>query len=163
MPRTIRVPMAGYATAKEPDSLETLALGSCLGIVIYDESIHVAGMAHAMLPDIQEARAGSMGTPSKFVNSAIVLLVDEIQDLGGKKKRLTAKIAGGANMFPDIISSKSQAVGERNIVFAKKTLQSLGITISGEDTGGHVGRTIVFDTKTGLLLVKSALGSPKTI
>ena len=163
MPDTIRVVMAGYAVAKSPDLLETQALGSCVGIVIYDEEAGIAGMAHAMLPDFDEAREVSKGTPSKFVNSAIELLVKELVKLGGKKARFRAKLAGGANMFPDIVSTKSMAIGERNIISAHDTLKSRGITITGEETGGHIGRTIVFDTKKNTLLIKAVVGNNKVI
>jgi len=47
----IRVGMADYKAAKSPAILITLGLGSCVGVVLYDNLTKVGGMAHVMLPD----------------------------------------------------------------------------------------------------------------
>ena len=77
--------------------LVTYALGSCVGICLYDSKIKIAGLAHIVLPDENSATVKS--NPYKFAKSGIPALVTEMQKHGADKKRMTAKIAGGAKMF----------------------------------------------------------------
>lgn len=163
MPETYRVAMADAGFAREPDLLETQALGSCVGIVIYDPITKVAGMCHAMLPDVKEARINSDPRPTKFVNSAVEFMIVRLQEMGASNSNLLAKIAGGSNMFPDIFSRPKTAVGDRNIEAAKAELKKRHIKLVAEDTGGNSGRTIIFDTKTSKLYVRIVSGSKKMI
>ena len=59
MGEIIKVGMADYKIAKSPDSLITLGLGSCVGVVIYDKTKQVVGMAHIMLPSSEEIKNNS--------------------------------------------------------------------------------------------------------
>ena len=67
---------------------------------------------------------------------------------------LTAKIAGGAQMFA---SSKIMSIGDRNVKAVKETLNNYSIKIIAEQTGKNFGRTVYFDTSTGNVEVKSAI------
>ena len=52
MDNRIMVGIADMKISADPDSLMiTHALGSCLGIIIYDPVVKVAGFLHAMLPE----------------------------------------------------------------------------------------------------------------
>jgi chemotaxis protein CheD len=78
-----------------------------------------------------------------------------MQKLGANKARMTAKIAGGAQMFNFPGSSNIMRIGERNVEATKQKLAQLGIRIIAEDTGSNYGRTIEFFPETGELLIKS--------
>ena len=69
--------------------LVTYALGSCVGICLYDSKIKIAGLAHIVLPDENSATVKS--NPYKFAKSGIPALVTEMQKHGADKKRMTAK------------------------------------------------------------------------
>ena len=47
----IKVGMADMNICLPPDSITTLGLGSCVGVVIYDPAKKISGMVHVMLPD----------------------------------------------------------------------------------------------------------------
>jgi chemotaxis protein CheD len=64
---------------------------------------------------------------------------------------LTAKIAGGANMFV----SEGKSIGDRNIETVTQELQRLKIRIVAQDIGANYGRTAVFNTQDGSLTVKT--------
>ena len=51
MGETIRVGIADMKTCSAPDKITTIGLGSCIGIVLYDETKKKAGLVHIMLPD----------------------------------------------------------------------------------------------------------------
>ena len=80
---------------------------------------------------------------------------------GAVPSRLTAKIAGGANMFG--ATSNTMSIGDRNVEATKKQLAKLGVPIIAEDTGLNYGRTIKFNSEDGSLLVMSSLKGNKTI
>ena len=65
-------------------------------------------------------------------------------------------------MFPDI-KNETTPVGLRNVESARNKLQELNIPIVVEDVGGNRGRTIILDTKTGILIVKTLFGGEKEI
>jgi chemotaxis protein CheD len=159
----IRVSMAEAGVAKHPDIVETQALGSCVGIVLFDPRAHVGGIAHVMLPDISEVKESSHGNLEKYANTAIEILIEKMEDLGAKIKFITAKLAGGANMFPKIFLNKDRFIGKRNTEAARKKLAELGIPIEAEDVGGSIGRTIILDTFAGHLKVRSAMLGEKEI
>ncbi|MEG0898816.1 MAG: chemotaxis protein CheD [Oscillospiraceae bacterium] len=161
MANTITVGISDLNVIKSPDSLVTYALGSCVGICIYDKLGQIAGMAHIMLPSINES--SSKENIYKFADSGIVELIRKMELQGAKKVRMVAKIAGGAQMFKVTGKSLISNIGERNVISVKNVLKSLGIRIIAEDTGLDYGRTIVFNGVDGSLTVKSVGRDIKTI
>ena len=55
------------------------------------------------------------------------------------------------------------SVGERNVKAVKETLSSYKIPIVAEDTGEDYGRTIIFDSVSKKLLIRSAGKADKLI
>jgi len=145
---------------KAPDSLTTLGLGSCVGIAIYDKRTKIAGLAHIMLPSSKEIRNNA--NKAKFADTALDILIGELEKMGVRKSQLQAKIAGGAQMFSFNTNNDVLKVGQRNVIATKKKLKELGIRIVAEDTGGNYGRTIELDPTTGDLLIKT-IGSGTSI
>ncbi len=157
----IEVGMADAKVSKAPIKLITRALGSCVGVVIYD-SVHKTGaMAHSMLPDIDKARIKS--NPSRFVNSAINNIVLELEKSGSHRSRLTAKLFGGAQMFSFITPESTLNIGQKNVQMAHEILEQLGIKIIAEETGGTFGRTITLDLETGKVLVDTVSWGSKEV
>ena len=156
----IKVGMADLKVCKAPDSLTTLGLGSCVGIAIYDKRTKIAGLAHIMLPSSKEIRNNA--NKAKFADTALDILIGELEKMGVRKSQLQAKIAGGAQMFSFNTNNDVLKVGQRNVIATKKKLKELGIRIVAEDTGGNYGRTIELDPTTGYLLIKT-IGSGTSI
>lgn len=156
----IIVGMADYAIVKCPTKVATLGLGSCIGITLYDSQTKIGGLVHIMLPSIDLSR--SKGNKAKFADTGIVYLVEEMVKQGAVKRRIEAKIAGGASMFS--FGNNSQLkIGIRNAEMTKKVLKDLNIPIISEDTGDTYGRTIELDSCSGVLHIKSALKGIKEI
>lgn len=156
----INVGMADYKTARNPDILMTAGLGSCIGICINDPVAKVGGLAHIMLPSAN----GNPGTnPAKFADTAIELMVNDILGLGAVKKRLKAKIAGGAQMFSFAGKPPVLKIGDRNAEAVIAELKRLNIPLLVSDVGGSFGRTIHFDVGTGALRVRTINHGEKVI
>lgn len=156
MSQRIRVGISEFRIAKTPCVLVSYGLGSCLGVALYDPDLQLGGLAHTLLPTARVGVAGERQT--KFVDSAIKLLVEELSAQGAGRERLVAKLAGGANMFSAPGLATDSGIGHRNIQIAHQTLSQLGIPIVAEDVGGHSGRTVEFDLTGGKLLVRSVRG-----
>lgn len=155
----IRVGMAEYKVVTDPAVLISIGLGSCIGIVLYDNLHKIGGLAHIMLPHYNEAKDRS--NPVKFADVSIDLMLEDMEKIGASRKHIKAKIFGGANMFPNIESTTLMNIGQRNIKAVTEELQQRDIIITAQDLGGHCGRTIVFDLKDGSVLVKNVKGESK--
>ena len=142
----IIVGVGEYRTIGGPGQLACIGLGSCVGIAIYDLQAQVGGLAHAMLPRYEEGR--DKVNAAKYADSSIMLMVDELAEMGAVRSRLRAKIAGGAHMF-SFLSSDTLNIGQRNSEAARDTLKAEHIRLLGEDLGGTRGRTIAFSTADG--------------
>lgn len=149
----LRVGISEFRVARAPEILISYGLGSCLGIVLYDARLQLGGLAHSLLPG---ARAGGRESrPAKHVAGAIRLLIDELLAAGSELQYLTAKLAGGANMFESMNPGAEEGIGARNVSMGRQVLTQIGIPLLAEDVGGHHGRTIELDLATGLLRVRS--------
>ncbi len=146
------VQVADMKLGTNGDELVTHALGSCLGLVIYDPVSKVGGLLHAMLPlsNINPEKAAE--NPYMFVDTGVPALFQEYYKLGGRRERAIIKAAGcGAPLGDDRIFK----IGERNLLVLKKLLWKNNLLLSGEDTGGTESRTLYFDLTTGKVLVQS--------
>jgi chemotaxis protein CheD len=153
MAELIKVGMADYKTGRSPSNLISYGLGSCVGIALYDPSTHIGGLAHIMLPDSTQARSAE--NPAKFADTALPLMLEEMQKLGAAKTRIFAKIAGGAQMFAFANVTDIMRVGERNSEAVKIVLKNLAVKIIAEDTGGNYGRTVELNLQSGIFRIKT--------
>ena len=150
----IRVGMADLNIATAPDSLRTTGLGSCVGIALYDPQAKVAGLAHIMLPT--SANGAAEANRPKYANTAVPMLLEMMAQHGADRRRIIAKLAGGAQMFTFAGQSDLMRIGPRNVEAVKEALKLYTIPIKAEDTGGNCGRTIELSGQNGSLLVRTA-------
>lgn len=153
MENIIKVGMADLQTARYPDILTTLGLGSCVGIALFDQVKKIAGLAHIMLPSSKQVVNNS--NIAKFADTGIEKLLEDMLRLGANRANITAKMAGGAQMFSFSDSSDVMRIGARNVASTKEKLKELGIPVISEDTGGSYGRTIELHSASGKLLIKT--------
>jgi len=153
MPELIKVGMADLKVGKNPDSLISYGLGSCVGIALYDSQIKVGGLAHIMLPDSTQARASD--NTAKFADTAIPVLLEQVLRLGALKNRVTAKIAGGSQMFSFAQATDVMRIGDRNVEAVREVLKSLSIRILADDVGGNYGRTVELLLDSGVFVIKT--------
>jgi len=156
----IVVGMADLKVAKHPDTLTTLGLGSCVGITLFDRAKKIGGMAHCMLPTYKGFEGQNI---AKFVDSAVIELINQLVRLGASRTALVAKIAGGAHMFGRSQNSDMLKIGERNAAAGLAILRQLSIPVQANDTGGSHGRTIELDIDSGALRIKTVGAGEKFI
>ena len=144
--------------AKGSGMLITYALGSCIGICLYDQKIKLAALVHIMLPlNMEPGRKNVM----KYADTGIRETLKMMEAKGASRSRITAKIAGGAKMF-EVSGGSLGNIGQRNIESVHMHLKREGIHLLKEDVGGSVARTLLFDPGTGLGCVR-CYGRPELI
>ncbi|HZK42808.1 MAG TPA: chemotaxis protein CheD [Syntrophomonadaceae bacterium] len=153
MGKIIQVGMSDYKLAKAPDKLLTAGLGSCIGICLFDKSVRKGGLAHIMLPN--SALAKNVANHAKFADTAIILLLEELEKMGCNRSRIQAKYAGGSQMFKFAGENNIMKIGPRNAEAVGEYLTKHRIRILSSDTGGNYGRTITFNPESGDLLVRT--------
>lgn len=150
MENKLTVAIADLKIARGSGTLITYALGSCIGVCLYDQGTKVAGLLHIMLPLNMET---GRKNPLKYADTGIAEMIKQMEAKGASKARLKAKIAGGAKMF-EINGGSLGNIGQRNIESVHLQLKKHGITLLKEDVGGSVARTLVFDVATGMATVR---------
>ncbi|HEY5513886.1 MAG TPA: chemotaxis protein CheD [Geomonas sp.] len=132
--------------SREPVTISTL-LGSCVAACLYDPVNRVVGMNHFMLSSRRYSRdlpiyvteAGRYGI------HAMELLINEMMRMGAERKRLCAKVFGGATILRHTGSvGNFFCVGKVNCRFIKDFLEEERIPILAQELGGEKGRVIHF-------------------
>ena len=137
-----------------PDMLITYALGSCLGITVYDFRLKRAGLLHSMLPDSSIDRNKAVGNPYMYVDSGMKALLDNFYRSGSQKNNLIIRAAGGS-------SSKVKEeddffkIGHRNFLSLRKYLWNEGLMLKAYDVGGYGSRTVTLEVENGKMLIKT--------
>ncbi len=154
------VRIAHFAVTRGSGRLMAVGLGSCVAITLYDPLHRVAGLAHVLLPDPSVARDAS--NPARFASEAVPLLLDAMRAQGGRPPYI-ARIAGGAALFGAMLGSAAGQMGERNVRAARAALETAGLRLTAEETGGTAGRSVSLDVATGELTVKSVRGGIRVL
>jgi chemotaxis protein CheD len=162
MNEVIKVGMADLNICKPPKTIRTSGLGSCVGVVLYDEISNVSGMAHVMLPDSKLGKSGNINI-AKYADTAILELINQMERAGAKTRAIKAKLAGGAQMFNFSSSNEMMRIGPRNVEAVKEKLNELRIKVVSEDVGGNSGRTVEFNPQTKMLSIRTVSQGVKEI
>ncbi|MEH7382547.1 chemotaxis protein CheD [Bacillus sp. JJ1533] len=160
--QVIKVGIADMNVIAAPNLIRTSGLGSCVGVIIYDQTKKVAGLAHIMLPSSALTKAGNMNV-AKYADTAIEELIQRIIGIGGRVNGLKAKIAGGAQMFQFQSGSDIMRIGPRNVEAVEAELKRFNIILVASDVGGNNGRTIEFDPETTILRIRTVSKGIKEI
>ncbi|MBT8359027.1 MAG: chemotaxis protein CheD [Desulfobacterales bacterium] len=139
-------------TGKKEDLLVTHALGSCLGLIVYDPIEQIGGLLHAMLPLSKINRDKAEANPYMFVDTGVPTLFKTLYEMGANKSRLVVKAAGCGNPMG---RNEMFKIGERNYTILKKLLWKNNILLKAEDIGGTKSRTVNFELSSGKTIISS--------
>lgn len=133
-------------------TLVTYALGSCIGVTVYDPVARIGGMLHFMLPQSSQSPEKAKKNPYMFADAGIPLLFKKAYELGAKKERLIVCAAGGAEILADGGHFK---IGSRNRTMLRKLFWKNSVLLSAEDTGGTHSRTMALRLSDGFTTAKN--------
>lgn len=139
---------------KGGDSIITYALGSCVGVALYDDVRKIAGLAHVLMPSSHDMHDKNIDV-MKYMDTAVPELVRRMERAGSMPHNLVAKIAGGAQMFSMVGASSQFNIGERNVAMAKEILHKVNIRLVAQDVGENYGRTVEIFSDTGIYRIKA--------
>lgn len=150
-PDLIEVGIGDLVVADAPKRLLTPALGSCVGLSLYDPIAKRGGLAHIMLPSPSSHSTDIR--PGRFADLAVPELLGMLARAGSPPRNLRAKIAGGAAMFRGDAAVVS--IGDRNVEEVRRQLGLASVPIVAQDVGEAHARTIELLLDDGILLVRS--------
>lgn len=133
-----------FFASREPVTISTL-LGSCVAACLYDPVHQVVGMNHFLLSSRRYSRdlphfASDAG---RYGIHAMEMLINEMLLKGAEKRRLQAKVFGGATILHQSGTvGNFFCVGEVNCRFIKEFLKEERIPVLAEELGGEKGRVI---------------------
>jgi chemotaxis protein CheD len=133
-------------------SIITYALGSCIGVTLYDPVAKVGGMLHFMLPESQVSAEKAAANPAMFGDLGMPILFDKVVAAGAKRERLIVCAAGGAEVLAD---DGHFRIGSRNRTVLRKILWKLNILLAADDTGGQHSRTMTLRLSDGSIQLRS--------
>jgi len=129
----------------------TTVLGSCVSTCLWDPVQRVGGMNHFMLPGDASAAASPSGVSARFGVYAMELLINEMVHLGADRRRLVAKVFGGARVLQGF---ERLDVGALNCEFVLNFLREEGIQLLAKDLHGTAPRKVHFFPATGKVQMK---------
>lgn len=135
----------GYIYISHTGTVIRTVVGNCISVCLWDGEQRIGGMNHYLYP-VSPSNANA--TP-RYGNCAILMLIRMMLGAGCEKNGLKAQIYGGARKS----AHEEDCIGVQNVAVAREFLQKEKITILSEDTGGFLGRKIMFDTNSGKILV----------
>jgi chemotaxis protein CheD len=131
----ILVGVGEYAVHQGTDAvIRTMALGSCVGVMIVVPQQNVSGLLHVALPDSALSPGKAASLPGYFADTGIKAFIGALKRFGViNGGNAVVKIAGGASvMDPQNLFN----IGKRNILSVKKNLWLHGLAPRTEAVGG---------------------------
>jgi chemotaxis protein CheD len=143
--------LPGQYHAAAGDGSFTTVLGSCVSTCLWDPVLRIGGMNHFMLPGEPSAATSPWGVSARFGVYAMEVLINEMVHLGADRRRLVAKVFGGARVLQGF---DSLDVGAMNSQFVLNFLREEGIPLQAKDLLGVSPRKVHFFPATGKAQVK---------
>lgn len=142
----------------DPEVYFATILGSCISVCLRDPVAKVGGMNHFLLPGTRDSGELSL---SHGVH-AMELLINALLKQGAQKRRLEAKLFGGAHVVSGV-----KDIGRSNSAFAERFLSDEGISCVARSLGGVQARRLHFWPVSGkvrqLLLPISEAPAPEPV
>ena len=122
-------------------------LGSCVALVFWHPRRLLGGMCHSPLP--QRAVTKQAVLDGRYGNEAFELLLARIQSIKALPTEFRISVFGGGNMFPGLVRSDNDYVGQRNVEQAMRLLDLHQLRCQHFHVEGVGYRTVVFDLANG--------------
>ena len=145
-----------YHASKGAGTITTV-LGSCVSTCLWDPVERIGGMNHFMLPGDGASTQSSWTDSARFGVYAMEVLINEMIRLGADRRRMVAKLFGGAQLLAGF---ETLDVGAKNSEFALEFLRVEGIRLLAKDLLDVYPRKVHFFVATGKVQVKRLTPAP---
>lgn len=133
------------------DTVVTYALGSCVGLALYDRKSRMGGILHVMLPDSRYRSPSREFNPHMYADTGFYAFLQALMAKGARRDTIEARLAGGANMLQH---SHLLDIGKRNAEAMVTVLRLERIPILGSSLGGVTGRSMSLRLHDGTVTVR---------
>jgi chemotaxis protein CheD len=147
---SVKILPGQYYAADGEGSISTL-LGSCVSTCLWDPLRKIGGMNHFMLPGEASQSPSPWAVSARFGVYAMDVLINEMVHLGADRRRLVAKVFGGAQVLQGF---DKLDVGAMNSRFVIEFLREEAIPIAAQDLLGVSPRKVHFFPATGKVQIK---------
>ena len=145
-----------YYFGDQPAYVHTV-LGSCVAVSIFHRHTGLAAICHAVQPEcgMMDACKNRCAQHSRYVSCMVAAMVRSFFARRAVPADLAVKLFGGAAIIGDDDHRQKQpTVGAMNVAAARQVLQRNGLNLEAIQVGGDFGRKIIFNTQTGVVLMK---------
>ncbi len=142
---SIKILPGQYHAGRGPGSISTV-LGSCVSTCLWDPVERIGGMNHFMLPGQPGAAPSPWEVSGRLGVYAMEVLINEMVHVGADRRRLVAKVFGGARVLQGF---ETLDVGALNSKFVLEFLREENIRVLAQDLLGVAPRKIHFFPDTG--------------
>jgi chemotaxis protein CheD len=129
----------------------TTVLGSCVSTCLWDPGERIGGMNHFMLPGDTASPGSPWAASARFGVYAMEVLINDMIRLGADRRRMVAKVFGGAQLLAGF---DRLDVGAKNSEFVLDFLKVEGIRILAQDLLDVCPRKVHFFVDSGKVQVK---------
>ena len=129
----------------------TTVLGSCVSTCLWDPLERIGGMNHFMLPGDTASPGSPWAESARFGVYAMEVLINQMLRMGAERRRLVAKVFGGAQLLAGF---DRLDVGAKNSGFVLEFLRVEGIPVVAKDLMDVCPRKVHFFVDSGKVQVK---------
>ncbi len=147
--KQIDIYIGDFYASREPVIIRTL-LGSCVAVCLLDPANRIGGMNHILLPGNPDMKRFDFS--ARYGVNAMEMLINKILVLGGDRRRLVAKVFGGAHVLREMPTKFD--TGREISKFVIAFLENEKIKLISHDLGGSDTRRIYFHSDTGDVFLK---------
>jgi len=146
---TVKILPGQYHAARS--GAVTTVLGSCVSTCLWDPVERIGGMNHFMLPGDNAHPDSPWAASARFGVYAMEVLINQMIHLGADRRRLVAKVFGGARLLAGF---ERLDVGAKNSEFVVEFLRVEGIRVLARDLQDVCPRKVHFFVESGKVQVK---------
>lgn len=137
-------------------AMVTTVLGSCVAVTLFHPKRRLAAMCHAIWADPGPYSTSCQDLEQdglhRYVSAVIPAMTSVFFRQAIAPEEIEVKLFGGASFWS---CDSSKTVGHNNIQRARQLLEEAHLQICRSDVGGEMGRKLIFDTTTGVVLLKT--------
>ncbi|MBZ0263398.1 chemotaxis protein CheD [bacterium] len=150
----IYVGIGDYVVSRDSEVvIRTMALGSCVAIIIRDLKTNLVTLGHIALPDSSINARRALEKPASFADTGIHAMLTDLRLAGySGNGSLEVKLAGGASILDP---NNTFNIGKRNLLAIRRCLWQHKLGAIAEHVGGNISRNVSVEVATGKTIIAS--------
>jgi chemotaxis protein CheD len=134
----------GYLVVAEDPTFLCSVCGNGVVVLVWDKIRKTGGMIHCIYAGKKTGKKAS----NYHAETAVAQLIHSMTKIQSRPVNLESQLFGAGNL-----NGYSARRAARVVAAVRKTLKKFKVKIVSEDLGGCIGRKIIFDTRSGEVIV----------